>query len=897
MKKRFISMLTAIIMIVGLVGVMPAVNAGAAGGVKQKLDSFISSHPSGSRWTDSFDGGKQCYGFAKLVVYNVFGKSNSGKYRSWKYNGTPTSGMTVIGSVKSYSKSSVKNLLSKAKCGDVLQFDQTKQHSMIVYKVESDGVVIYDCNWDNNCGIRKKKCSFGAWSGRNSDKLTLLRSDNYSNIDGKTHTVDNSYEKNITAYLKDPNKHIPVYTSCGVVASGHYITGKDPVTIKEVYTDGCCKVSYKTDSGSTKTYLSKISYFNIHTHSYTKRLYEPDHPHRISERCSCGAWRWTNEYYKLRTCEKCWDIKFNSSPTSIKVKVGENASLSLSIKGSIYPETAKYNCKYDDSIIDVTVNGNNYTIKGKKAGNCTLVFTAYADKTLSKVITKLSIPVTVTAHVHSYTSKITKQPTCTASGVKTYTCSVCGDNYKETIPKTSHTYDSGKITKSATCTTDGIKTYICTSCGFTKKETVLATGHKYSTEWTIDKTATCTEKGSKSHHCTVCGDKKDVTEVAATGHKYVTSVVNPTETEKGYTLHRCSICGESYKDNYVDPLEPDEPIEARDPNSLNFGATIIDGGSSKSEAEEIDFSVVYGVELQKEETRWFKFTTNDSDRYWYNLSVKDVSVGSHNQGGSGISGKIVDSFDEQYSSSYSIGDVGADGAKLEGLTVYYVAIYGCRKGNIKFQLDADYDEFGETEDEAKTIDFDTSYVSRIDSRAELADDRIGNGLDGDVDVVKFYTGNNTKVKFTLTNVDIEYYNSYFEGVAGIIMDNLGQHYVYVEVGPNSEKSIEIELETNTYYYIKIFATSGGVGNYRFKCGLLDGDDPTDPTEPTTHLGDLSGDGQITTADVGIINSFARGVTNPTPEQLALADANSDGKITTVDVGLVNAHAKGVSRLW
>lgn len=59
------------------------------------------------------------------------------------------------------------------------------------------------------------------------------------------------------------------------------------------------------------------------------------------------------------------------------------------------------------------------------------------------------------------------------------------------------------------------------------------------------------------------------------------------------------------------------------------------------------------------------------------------------------------------------------------------------------------------------------------------------------------------------------------------------------------------------------------------------------------LGDLSGDGQITTADVGIINSFARGVISPTPEQLYLADANGDGEITTVDVGLINKIAKGV----
>ena len=59
------------------------------------------------------------------------------------------------------------------------------------------------------------------------------------------------------------------------------------------------------------------------------------------------------------------------------------------------------------------------------------------------------------------------------------------------------------------------------------------------------------------------------------------------------------------------------------------------------------------------------------------------------------------------------------------------------------------------------------------------------------------------------------------------------------------------------------------------------------------IGDLSGDGKITTVDVGIINSFAKGTKDYTDEQLYLADANADGKITTVDVGLINKIAKGV----
>ena len=42
-------------------------------------------------------------------------------------------------------------------------------------------------------------------------------------------------------------------------------------------------------------------------------------------------------------------------------------------------------------------------------------------------------------HQHSYQSKVTEQPTCKETGVKTYTCS-CGDTYTEIIPVTDHNY-------------------------------------------------------------------------------------------------------------------------------------------------------------------------------------------------------------------------------------------------------------------------------------------------------------------------------------------------------------------------------------------------------------------------------------------------------------------------
>ena len=39
---------------------------------------------------------------------------------------------------------------------------------------------------------------------------------------------------------------------------------------------------------------------------------------------------------------------------------------------------------------------------------------------------------------HSYSSRITKDPTCTDDGVKTYTCTLCNHSYVEAIKATGH---------------------------------------------------------------------------------------------------------------------------------------------------------------------------------------------------------------------------------------------------------------------------------------------------------------------------------------------------------------------------------------------------------------------------------------------------------------------------
>ena len=90
-----------------------------------------------------------------------------------------------------------------------------------------------------------------------------------------------------------------------------------------------------------------------------------------------------------------------------------------------------------------------------------------------------------TAHQHSYTAVVT-EPTCTEKGYTTHTCA-CGDSYVDTyVDALGHAWDNGKVTKEPTETETGVKTFTCTRCGETKTETIPATGSVDVTEMFTD---------------------------------------------------------------------------------------------------------------------------------------------------------------------------------------------------------------------------------------------------------------------------------------------------------------------------------------------------------------------------------------------------------------------------
>ena len=107
-------------------------------------------------------------------------------------------------------------------------------------------------------------------------------------------------------------------------------------------------------------------------------------------------------------------------------------------------------------------------------------------------------------------------------------------------------WDDGKITTPPTCTKTGVKQYTCTICSETKTEEIAALGHDYSSDWTIDTAAACETVGSKSHHCTRCDSKKDITEIPASGkHTWNNGIITKPATiaEEGVKTYTCTVCG------------------------------------------------------------------------------------------------------------------------------------------------------------------------------------------------------------------------------------------------------------------------------------------------------------------------------------------------------------------
>ena len=223
--------------------------------------------------------------------------------------------------------------------------------------------------------------------------------------------------------------------------------------------------------------------------------------------------------------------------------------------------TKKRICKrcneYEIDVIDPT--GHQHTkIIDQKAATCEgkgYSGDLYCED--CRLIIQLGHDIAATGHTWD-DGEITKEPTQTATGIKTYTCKTCHKTRTETIPMLKgHHWDDGTITKEPTCTEPGEMTYHCTDedCNESYTETIKATGHQH-TKLINKKDATCEEKGYSGD--TYCEDCKQIIKtgkaIDPTGHDWDNGTVKKAATceSEGTREYTCKTCKKT-KEETISP--------------------------------------------------------------------------------------------------------------------------------------------------------------------------------------------------------------------------------------------------------------------------------------------------------------------------------------------------------
>ena len=146
----------------------------------------------------------------------------------------------------------------------------------------------------------------------------------------------------------------------------------------------------------------------------------------------------------------------------------------------------------------------------------------------------------VNALGHSFTNYVyNNDASCTEDGTETAVCDRCPEAVTRTAvgSKKGHTEDSGTVTKQPTETETGVKTFRCTVCGNEiRTETLPPVAaehtHVYGTAWSYD-------TASHWHECE-CGEKADTASHISDGG---TVTKQPTSTETGVKNFSCTVCG------------------------------------------------------------------------------------------------------------------------------------------------------------------------------------------------------------------------------------------------------------------------------------------------------------------------------------------------------------------
>lgn len=220
MRNNYLKIVSILLALLMIFQIMPATEVWAVSESQfdSKMSELKGQYPNYSCWNDRFDNGSECWGFANMLGYKVFGTKPS----TWK---------------KVYSINNVKK-------GDLIQYGSTNGsgHTVFVTSVSGDTITFVDCNGNGNySGANKVRHNGVLWGNTIKKGNKMYGRINFSYIcvspgfdNPNPPTYSNFW---VDHYLFDLSETV----SFTAVASGadNYTIGIDKTGVGRVVTEGC----------------------------------------------------------------------------------------------------------------------------------------------------------------------------------------------------------------------------------------------------------------------------------------------------------------------------------------------------------------------------------------------------------------------------------------------------------------------------------------------------------------------------------------------------------------------------------------------------------------------------------------------------------------------------------
>ncbi|GEM_PF-3988486 len=384
--KRFISALLSLVMAIGLLGYLP-VRVEAVSSSGMTLSQLKTKFPEGKYWNGGNVDGYTSYACTchnkGICIPNIYPCTCNHYQGGTQCNGFAKKlAYDAYGShLSTWKTSTSASYVDSLKPGDVVFYNLP--HWFMVISVSADSVTVGECNWGSRCVIKwSRTIKKSSIKGYNDLEIYIapyaLPGGDYVPPTPPA-TIDSGWPSgSIYCMTLQTSGNVPACTQHNGNLGESYMTATDKQRILEVYKDGWCKVRIQPWNGNANDYRDR----------YTKLGYFT----------TGKPYRWITAKTKTRVYYRS---DLSGSPGY--VDVGDNCMV-INESGNYYQIVCPW-------------NNNSYW----------------------------------------------------------WICWVSKSAFE-----CSHTWNSGTITTNATCTAAGVKTYTCTQCGTTKTESIAALGHNYS---------------------------------------------------------------------------------------------------------------------------------------------------------------------------------------------------------------------------------------------------------------------------------------------------------------------------------------------------------------------------------------------------------------------------------